>query len=221
MRISATGMHNSRVIAGRVPHPASNGFTLIELLVVIVIIGIMVSVASLSMGVLGRDTEIEHEAKRLEAVITQIREEAELQGKDIGVLLERDGYRFMRRDYTQNRWQELAGDDLTNAHRFPDGLTLRLWLEGREVVLKTHEQNQGLLTMTSSSSSASSGITTPFTTQANSTLQSSVVPQLALLSSGDISPFTLRIERDNNAFAWVLTGKTDNTLTLESTDQGA
>ncbi len=205
---------------------ASNrGFTLIELLVVIVIVGIIVSVASLSMGVLGRDSEIEREAKRLDAVITQIREEAELQGKDIGVLLERDGYRFMRRDYTQNRWQELAGDDLTNTHHLPDGLTLRLWLEGREVVLKTHEQNQGLLALAASSSSASSSIVTPFTTpftmQASSALQSSVVPQLALLSSGDISPFTLRIERDGNDFAWVLTGKTDNTLTLETTDQGA
>jgi general secretion pathway protein H len=188
----------------------ASGFTLIELLVVIVIIGIILSVATLSIGVLGRDNESEDQAKRLNAVLGEVREEAELQGKDLGLLIERDGYLFMRFNYSSNTWQELTGDDLTDYRKLPDGLQMRLWLEGREVIVKSHNENQLLLAQSSSSASSQSAVNGPLDNAAVNT----VVPQIALLSSGDLSPFELRIQREGSDFAWKLTGKADSTVDI-------
>jgi general secretion pathway protein H len=204
--------------AGGKPASASkchrqSGFTLIELLVVMVIIGVIITMASLSVGVLGRDNEIEDQAKRLQAVLTQVREESELQGRDVGLLIERDGYFFMRYDYATQHWQVLSTDDLTAYRKLPEGLQLRLWLEGREVTLNTHVQNQALLARSSSSPSSNSSSSVASTT---ATVKDDVVPQVALLSSGDLSPFELRLARDGTDFSWRLTGAADNTLTLDS-----
>ncbi|MGD9843254.1 MAG: type II secretion system minor pseudopilin GspH [Steroidobacteraceae bacterium] len=194
------------------PH---SGFTLIELLVVIVIVGIVLTMAGLSMGVLGRDNEIEDQAKRLQAVINQVREESELQGHDIGLLIEQNGYFFMRYDYATHHWQVMSNDELTAYRKLPDGLQFRLWLEGREVVVKTHEQNKELLARVSSSSSSSSSSAA---TDANTALKDDVVPQVAILSSGELSPFELRLARDDGEFSWRLIGAADNTLSLDSGD---
>jgi len=105
-----------------------SGFTLLELLVVIVIIGIIISVASVSVNVLGRDNQIEDQAKRLNAVISQAREEAELQARDTGLYIERDGYLFMRYNYPTHTWNEIEDDELLKRRELPAGLQNRLWL---------------------------------------------------------------------------------------------
>jgi len=191
------------------PH---RGFTLIELLVVIVIVGIIVTMATLSVGVLGRDNQVEDQAKRLYAVLTQAKEEAELQGRDFGILIERDGYLFMRYDYALKQWHTLDNDELLAYRELPEGLQFRLWLDGREVILKTHHDNQPLLSSANSSSSASSSAFNSPT----STAGTGVRPQVAVLSSGDILPFELRLARDNGEFNWHVVGHPDNTLTVES-----
>jgi general secretion pathway protein H len=196
-----------------------NAFTLIELLVVIVIVGIIITMATLSMGVLGRDNQVEDQAKRLYAVMTQAREEAELQGRDFGVLIERDGYLFMRYDHMLNRWMTLDYDDLLAYRELPEGLQFRLWMDGREVILKTHEENKPLLsrshssTSSSSSSSSSLGTLLPSPTSSNST---DLRPQIAVLSSGDVLPFELQLARDGNDFNWHVLGNADNSLTVEA-----
>jgi len=197
------------------------GFTLIELLVVIVIIGIVLTMAGLSMGVLGRDNEIEDQAKRLQAVLEQVREESELQGRDVGLLIEKDGYSFMRYDYPTRHWQMMNNDELTAYRKLPEGLKFRLWLESREVIIKTHEENKELLSRSSSSSSSSSSISSgayriSASSSGTSGLKDDLVPQIMLLSSGDISPFELRLTRDESDFSWRLTGSAENTLSLDS-----
>jgi general secretion pathway protein H len=225
MRISAIGMC-SNVAAGfkpaRLPclvrlakaglKPAITaryrGFTLIELLVVVVIIGIVLATVSLSLGVLGRDNEVEDQSKRLYGVLTQVREEAELQGRDVGLLIERDGYLFMRYDYGVQQWQVLSNDELLLYHQLPAGLQFRLWLDGREVILKNHQENRASFA-SSASAASSSSIASP-------TSASGLRPQIAILSSGDILPFELQLARDNNDFHWRLLAAADNTLNIES-----
>jgi general secretion pathway protein H len=191
------------------------GFTLIELLVVIVIVGIIVTMATLSVGVLGRDNQVEDQAKRLYAVLTQAKEEAELQGRDFGILIERDGYLFMRYDHALKQWHTLDNDELLAYRKLPEGLQFRLWLDGREVILKTHHDNQALLSSANSSSSSNSASGSAFNSP-TSTTGTGVRPQVAVLSSGDILPFELRLARDNNEFNWQVVGHPDNTLTIES-----
>jgi len=189
-----------------------SGFTLLELLVVIVIIGIIISVASVSVNVLGRDNEIEDQAKRLNAVISQAREEAEMQARDTGLYIERDGYLFMRYNYPARTWLEIEDDELLKRRELPAGLQNRLWLEGREVILKTHAESMKDVKQSAAEASSSSD-----SSQSN-VVKDPRVPQVAILSSGDLSPFELRMEREGKDFSWHLVGKPDNSLTVEITD---
>ena len=200
--------HHMRVVT---PHyPA--GFTLLELLVVIVIIGIITSVASVSVNVLGRDNQVEEQAKRLNAVISQVREESEMQARDIGLFIERDGYLFMRFDSRRQSWVEIDNDQLLARRELPGGLENRLWLEGREVILKTHDELTALNKHAATTSNLSAK------DAATRQAKDSRVPQIAILSSGDLSPFELRMEREGTMFSWHLLGKPDNSLTVEMTD---
>lgn len=185
------------------------GFTLVEMLVVMVIIGIIASVATLSIGVLGRDRELEQEARRLWAVIKQTKEETELQGREVGVFVERDGYFFMRYDKRAQTWKEVQEDDLMAQHDLPDGVSYRLWLDGREAILKAHQENLAAFDIQRASQSASD----------QDKEKDPRVPQIALLSSGDTTPFELRIERFGGDAGWRVTSLPDNTLSVEAADE--
>ena len=59
---------DSAAVEGNRPPCRRAGFTLIEILVVVSIIGIVLSIAVISLGVLGDDRELREEARRLAAL---------------------------------------------------------------------------------------------------------------------------------------------------------
>lgn len=188
------------------------GFTLVEILIVMVIIGVIAAIATLSVGVLGRDSESEDQARRLWAIVKQTKEEIELQGRDVGLFVERDGYVFMRYDLRNQAWVEIGNDELMAARKLPEGLKFRLWLEAREIVLKSHAENLAALERDKPKDDEKPEDRDP-------TKKDPRAPQIALLSSGDTTPFELRLERDGNeASYWRVVSQPDNTLTVESVD---
>ncbi len=169
------------------------GFTLIEILVVIVILGVVIAVATVAVGVLGRDREVEDQARRLWAVMTQGREEAELQGRDLGLFLEDTSYEFMVFDPKRSGWVIIEDDDLLARRVLPDGVRMRLWLESREVVLKpTREPTEDELKKRS--------------------------PQIIMLASGEIMPYRLEIAREGSEASWRVQSQPDNTIVVEAAD---
>src|SRR5688572_19998507 len=96
----------------------------------------MVSIATLSIGVLGADREVAEEARRFWAVMRQAREEAELQALDLAIFVGTSEYEFLRFDARRNEWLPVVDDKLYAQRTLPEGLRFRLWLEGREVLLK-------------------------------------------------------------------------------------
>jgi general secretion pathway protein H len=169
-----------------------SGFTLLEILVVIVIIGVMVSMATLSIGVLGADRQVEEETRRFWAVLRQAREEAELQAIDVAIFVGATDYEFMRFDTRRNEWTPIVDDQLYAQRALPDGLRFRLWLENREIVLKP-----GLPDRSKKDESQK------------------WPPQLTVLSSGDVVPFELHVERDAAPALWRMTSLADGDLRIE------
>jgi general secretion pathway protein H len=171
------------------------GFTLLELLVVLVVIGVMVSMAVLSFGVLGRDRQAEDESRRFWTVLKQAREESELQVEDLGIFVSTGAYEYLRFDSRKNEWQPIEGDELLAPRELPAGLRFRLRLESREVVLKPSLPQRG-----------------------DKDENQKNPPHVMVLSSGDVSPFQLEIERENQPALWRVTALADNDLRVEVRD---
>ena len=151
------------------PRRAARGMTLIEILVVLVIIGILAALATLSVGILGEDREIEDESRRLADGIALLQEQAQLEGRDYGMLLETARYEFLRFDAFEQRWKEVEGDRVLEARELPAELTFELVLEGRPVLLR-HEPNEDAR-----------------------------LPQLVAWGSGEMTPYRLTLSRRGGA----------------------
>jgi general secretion pathway protein H len=195
------------------------GFTLIELLVVVFIIGVIAYVAQLSVNVLGRDSQIEDEARRLWAVLRQTREEAELQGLNIGVYFAAEDYEFLRLDALNNVWVPISGDKLHAARRLPEDLRFRLWLDGREIVLKPQlperedEEKREPTDEERKEAELPRALRTVRPEDIKRTQQHP--PQVVVLASGEIMPFELHIERERQPALWRLVATPANDLRVE------
>lgn len=188
----------------------SGGFTLLEILVVVVIIGILVGVVTLSVGVLGRDTEVEDQTKRLWAVLNQAKEESELLGRNFGVIVDQTGYDFVQFDAKEWAWKSVADDDLYSARQLPPGLSITLVLEGRTVILKPHQERKVV------EKKPEQEDTKPLLKK---TLQDAdMAPHIMLLASGDVNSFDLRIEREDSDHRWHVLSKADSTLEYGDVD---
>lgn len=166
------------------------GFTLIELLVVIVILGSLVGLAVLSMGSSSSSREVRDEAQRLATLISLMADEAVLDSREYGLLVSRDGYRVMHYDEADARWRD-AGDG--KAHQAPEWMRLELELDGSPLKLvapvKREDDPIGL-----SDDEDRKRRRAP-----------RVQPQLLILSSGELSPFTLTFSDERpGGTGWVV-----------------
>lgn len=142
------------------------GFTLIEILVAVVIIGIMVAGVLISGGLAFNDRHLETERDRILAIADHLRDQAALQNREYGLRIYDGGYQFLTFDVRQGLWHD-GGDELLRARKLPEGISMKLWIEGRRVALPEAEVELDEL-----------------------------APQILLYSSGDLSLFELEIRRE-------------------------
>ena len=190
MPTSATGTSNNPRRRRRAAH-RSSGFTLLEVLVVVVIIGIITTMAVVSTRVLGGDHEMDQEAKRLVAVLTQARDDAMLEGRDVGLRIDARGYDFLRYDGRVEQWDLVSDDPLLRERTLPDGLEASLRLESRQVRLPMR--------------------TAP-------TERERAQPQVLVMASGDLMPFEVRLERAGTQEIRAIVGSADGKLEILAND---
>ncbi len=110
------------------------GFTLIELLVVIVIIGIIVTITTLSVDLRSPSDVLQRDVARFQALLNLICDEAVMEGREMGIRFDELGYQFLKFDPVDG-WAPVSTDKVYRQRRLSTGVTLQLTIEGRPIVL--------------------------------------------------------------------------------------
>jgi len=146
------------------------GFTLIEIMIVVFIIGLITAAAVITFGGDRRDTELDKEAQRLNALFDYVREQAELQTRDYGFRVNAMGYSFVTFDVLQNQWREAGEDDALRLREFPEGILPEVVVEGRAIVLDRKEPSV-----------------------------KDFKPQILIFANGDLSSFEVSMKREGGS----------------------
>lgn len=146
-----------------------SGFTLIELLTVITIFAVIAGFTTMAVR---QDPHriLENSAKRFVDQFTLISEEAALHGLDYGLRIEKTDYAYQLWDNLQ--WRTPKDEYLATRTTFPEELDVELILEpGSELILESESDPD------------------------DRDLEKERIepPQILLLSSGEITPFSLMI----------------------------
>ncbi len=157
----------------------SRAFTLIEVLVVVVIVGIISSVVLLSTSLIDDDRGVRQDARRMASLIELAADEALLQGRDLGIEFVQRGYRFVEYDPYLAQWFEIAGDELLRPRELQDDLEMRLFIEDRRVLLAAEHARIG-----------------GARADDDSRRTADYAPHALIMSSGNLSPFSVEIVRD-------------------------
>ena len=181
-----------------------SGFTLIEVMVVMVIIGIVISFAVLSVGIVGDDREIRQQALRMSTLIEMVSDEAQMQGREYGVEIMRTGYRFVEFDPLLAQWNQVVGDDMLRMRTLGEEMEFELFLEDRRVSLDEAPAD-----------------TSVAEDPAERDLSEDYQPHLMIMSSGEITPFELRIIRDVDRRSVLVTMSPAGELEIQSDDQAS
>lgn len=195
------------------------GFSLLEVLVVVFIVGVLATMFTLSVGVIGRDREVQNEADRLVALVALAREEAVIQGHEIGMRFYADGYDFaaFHEDFVeyhdkdnpdQSSWALLDQGSLLGPRALPAGLLLELQIEGRDVVLGRAQDVAAKLGKPPD----------PADSEAQDA-RTRYQPQVMIYSSGDMSPFTVRLRREFANAGTTMEFEIDGSVAIEEAEQ--
>jgi general secretion pathway protein H len=183
-----------------------HAFTLIEILVVIVIVGVISAVALLSFGILGDDRNLQREARRLGSLIELANDEATMQGRDYGLEIMQSGYRFIEHDPLLEQWNEIIGDETLRPRQLEEQMEFELFIEDRRVLL----EEEAAETEDDEDDDED---------EPNRNLTDDYTPHVLILSSGDITPFELRIVRQPDRAEITMTMSLLGEFEIQANDQ--
>ncbi len=185
MPTSVTGTSTSK--RGRAVHRRSRGFSLMEIMVVVAIIGLVTAVTLVQMSGSSRDTQLDEEAERMEALFSYAREQAELQTRDYGLRIDDQKYSFVVFDILGDEWRAADEDDALREREFPADIEPAVVVEGRKIILDSREKKIEDFT-----------------------------PQVLIFANGDISSFEVTLQRQgaDDKRARLYTDEQSNVLLL-------
>ena len=181
-------LHGSHILrphrgrAGELSRGRPRGFTLIEVLVVLVIMAARAGLLVIGFKD-GPEQRLRRAADNLAGLLNAAADEAVLRGMEYGLAIDEEGYRFVYFDIEKKQWLA-AADKALAAHVFPDPLSVTISLDGEQLGEQALERIRALSARGDSES---------------------LRPVLLLLSSGEVTPFTLTLGYDDG-FRVVLSG---------------
>jgi len=166
---------------------AQAGFTLLEVLVVVFIIGIVLSVAVISLPA-DHEKALQTEAERVDALIGLAQQEAIIRDRQLALEVKTDGYRFLIQDGTS--WTPMP-DANFRARSLAEPIQMDLIIDGAPLL----KQDQGDDTADKD--------------------EDDEAPRIFVLSSGELSPFTLSLTHPDVPFEFLIHGEISGRHTVE------
>ncbi|MBI1195617.1 MAG: type II secretion system protein GspH [Gammaproteobacteria bacterium] len=174
---------DDRTLAPRLRHQA--GFTLLEVLVVVLIIGIVLSVAVISLPA-DHEKALQTEAERIDALIGLAQQEAIIQDRELALEIKKDGYRFLIQD--GETWTPMS-DTTFRARTVEEPIRLDLITDGVPLLQRDNAED---------------------TTNTEDTS-----PRIFILSSGELSEFTISVRNPDVPVEFLVHGEISGRHTVE------
>jgi len=166
--------------------------------VVLVLIGIIFTFAMLSLGGDDLGELMEQETNRMMTLLDLASDEAVLRGEELAVLFSEDGYEFLVLNNEDGRWQRTGEDGLLKAYALPADIELRLEIEGEPPIL---------------TAAAAGGVDEVQDDILD--VEADLQPQVFILSSGEMTPFTVILMSPQSRLRYHLTASLLGTLSRE------
>ena len=156
------------------PADRSAGFSLVEIMVVVVIVGILAAAIVPRFNFDTSEERLREEIRRFDVLLSMAWEQAIIEGRSVGVEIEREAYTFYVYDPLDRQWYNLENDSLLKRRELPEGTYFDLRMEDQEIELATGDEDD----------------------EDDDDLDE-VVPQVLLLASGEATPFSIYVESDD------------------------
>lgn len=163
----------------------AQGFTLLEVMLVLLLMGLIVS--TVTFTALGKSAEqkLEEQAQRFAVVVNMASDFAVLNQQELGLRIEEGSYYFVRLDEEQ-KWQRIEQDKVFEQRELEENVTLALELDDLPWQEEESLFDQDLFDETLSVSEDEVVI--------GEEEEKLPPPQVLLLSSGEITPFSLTFQ---------------------------
>jgi general secretion pathway protein H len=188
-----------------------HGFTLIEVMVVVVLIGIMASLVQYNVAGNNPADKLQHESARFNAIFEVATDYGMLNNIELGLVVKKDSYQFLGYDGTS--WADIPDQDWLAKVSLPEEVQLSIELEDLPIeepllfdadTFKEQDEDD-------------------FTLLSQEGQEKPIIPQVYLLSGGDLTPFsvTFRLNEafnfaeDTDDLAYRVTGMYSIPLTIE------
>lgn len=187
------------------------GFTLIELLIVMSLVGILASLATLSIRGSDFNDELEREARKITAQVSLLQDEAIVQSRETGIRFWQNGYRFWQWN-RDTGWMPVEGDEDFKPHLLPENTQIELSLTGQPIPLEPLPSEGFPIpkpAIKSSSIASSTAVAPPPDFKHN-------MPHIMLFSSGEALPFELSLSHPESTLRWTVMGDAIGQLKISS-----
>ena len=155
------------------------GFTLIEVMVVVVLIGIIASLVQFNFAGKRPEDVLQQESARFAAIFEVAADYGMLNNVELGLIVKKDSYQFVGYDGTQ--WTEIPEQDWQADVTLPEEVKIELTLDDLPIeepllfdadTFKEKDEDD-------------------FTLLSKEEQEKKVIPQVYILSGGDLTPFSV------------------------------
>ncbi len=185
------------------------GFTLLEIMLVMLLLGLMASYVVVNFVSESRPSRIQKETDRLQQLVQVLSETAILKQQDFGLMLNDKGYQFLV--HNGQKWLEVAEPKFMQLHPWPETIRAELELDGlswaEDSILGQEEfrKLQEELLEQQEEAAEENDKKTDQDDKAKGPLKARekpLLPNIYILSSGDISPFQLVLADETERPFW-------------------